>query len=587
MQLFTKLRHVFDRDTKIKLLLLLIAIIIGAMLETLALSLISPFISILLNNTIIETNRYLSFVNDLLGFTSTAGFLGFLTFMLAAVYVFRAVYVYIVSKVQYRVIARRQANLSAQLLRKILGYSYLYHTKKNLAELQTIVTGDVGNMFGLVNNIFLMLTDLFMSLFIVLFLAIVSPLMTAFVLTLSGICVILYMKAFRRKVRITGIKQREASIGMRKAVNQSVGGIKEVKVLRREDFFIRFFVKSSNVFVKYSTQFQVLNAIPKLVIETICFGGALLAIGFLILGGADITGLVPQLSVFVLAAFRLLPAVTRQVGMVNSIITGIPSVDAVYKSLFGDDKYAHAASLDAVSLEKNAEARLENGVAASDPCDISIVNVTFQYPDTNVPVLSDVSLTIPHRKSVALIGPSGAGKSTLADIILGILAPDAGGVFYEGKSIHHNFDEWSSRVGYIPQQIYLLDESILANVAFGIAREDIDEAKALYALEQAQLGEFISTLPNGIETVVGDRGVRLSGGQRQRIGIARALYNDPSILVLDEATSSLDTETEKAVMEAIERFQGEKTMLIIAHRLSTIEHCDIKYRVENGGVVRS
>ena len=574
MQILYKLRCVFDRDTKIKLILLLIAIIIGALLETLALSLISPFISILLDNSMIETNIYIKFVYDLLGFSNTGAFLALLTFMLAGVYIFRGLYLYAVSKVQYRVIARRQANLSARLLEKILDYPYLYHTRKNLAELQRIIVTDVEQMFALISNVMLMLTDLFMSLFIVIFLAIVSPVMTACVVVMAAICVLLYLKAFRRKIRVAGERVRDAHIGMNKAVNQAVGGIKEVKIARREGHFHRAFVKCSDVFVKYFTRNQVLAALPKLVIESVCFGGAFIIIGTLIVGGADIASLVPQLSVFVLAAFRLLPAVSRLVGYLNSVIYYRTSVDSVYKSLYEED--------DVAAIKQHLpETELPAAVR-----DIIVSNVTFQYPNTHSPVLKDTSLVIPDKKSTAFIGPSGAGKTTLADIILGVLTPESGGVFHAGKSIHHSFDEWSRCVGYIPQQIYMLDESILENVAFGIDRADIDVAQVWSALEQAQLADFARSLPEGLETVVGDRGIRLSGGQRQRIGIARALYNNPSILVLDEATSSLDTETEKAVMEAIEKFQGDKTMIIIAHRLSTIGHCDIVYRVEDGDVTR-
>jgi ABC-type bacteriocin/lantibiotic exporter with double-glycine peptidase domain len=201
-------------------------------------------------------------------------------------------------------------------------------------------------------------------------------------------------------------------------------------------------------------------------------------------------------------------------------------------------------------------------------------------------VLEDISLTIPNKKSVAFIGPSGSGKTTLADLILGILTPESGSVFYDGKSIHHNFKQWSRNVGYIPQQVYLLDESILENVAFGIDHPEIDESKVWRALEQAQLADYVRSLPEGLETIVGDRGIRLSGGQRQRVGIARAMYEDPPILVLDEATSSLDSETEKAVMEAVMGFQGNKTMIIVAHRLSTIEHCDIVYKIDEKTIVR-
>ena len=573
MQILSRLRHIFNRDTKVKLVVILVAIIIGALIETLALSLISPFISILLDNSIIETNRYVKYAYDMFRIASVNAFLALLTFLLAGVYVFRGVYLYAVSKLQYRFIARRQSNLSAVLLKRILDYPYLYHTGKNLAELQRIIITDVSNMFGLITSLLMLLTDFFMTIFIVVFLAIVSPLMTLCVCVMALLCVLLYLKAFRRRVRAAGDRSREAQIGMNKAVNQALGGIKEVKVLRREGYFHGIFKKSSDVYVEHYTQFRALDAVPRLVIESVCFGGAFTIIGAMIIGGADIAALVPQLSLFVLAAFRLLPAVSRQVNYLNQVIYYRSSVDAVYKSLFEDDVNVGFALTQITALPAEVP-------------DIIISDVSFQYPNTLSPVLTDISLVIPNKRSTAFIGSSGEGKTTLADIILGVLTPETGGVFFKGKSIHHNSDEWSRNVGYIPQQIYLLDESILENVAFGIDRADIDVEQVWHTLEQAQLASFVRSLPEGLETVVGDRGIRLSGGQRQRVGIARALYNNPSILVLDEATSSLDNETEKAVMEAIEKFQGEKTMIIIAHRLSTIENCDIIYRVEGGTVVR-
>jgi len=217
---------------------------------------------------------------------------------------------------------------------------------------------------------------------------------------------------------------------------------------------------------------------------------------------------------------------------------------------------------------------------------ILISNLSFKYPRSVDAVLEDVSFSIPENNSIAFVGPTGAGKTTLADLILGVLTPDKGGVYFEGQSIHLHFKEWSKKVGYIPQHIYLLDESILENVAFGMDLKDVDEDKVWRALEQAQIKEFVESLPKGLRTVIGDRGVRLSGGQRQRVGIARAMYEDPPILVLDEATSSLDDETERAVMDAVMGFHGNKTIIIIAHRLSTIEHCDIVYRVEDKSVTR-
>ena len=573
MSLLNKLQLIFDRSTKIKLVILLIGIIFGAFLEMLALSMVAPFISVLIDYTIIESTPYLNWTYDFFGFTNVGAFLAFLVFLLSVVYIFRGIYLYALNKIQFRFIANRQNMLSARLLRKLLGFSYLYHANKNLADLQRVVVRDVENLFNLLISALILVTDLAVSIFLVIFMLIVSPGMTLMLVFLACMCVVLYLKAFRTKVRAAGDQSRASQVDMVKTVNQALGGIKEVKVLQREDFFFDAFMSSGNIFVAAFTKYRSLNAAPRLVIESICFGGAFAILGFFILSGADISALIPQLSLVVLSAFRLLPAVSRQLSHATTIIYNRASIDAVYKSLFEENDI----SVPTLSQE------IVKSVAGSD---IEVIACSFQYPGVNTHVLMDVSLAIPTMKSVAFVGPSGAGKTTLADLILGILTPDSGYVLYNGEPIHHNFNKWCSNVGYIPQQIYLLDESILANVAFGVYTNDIDEEKVWRALEQAQLAEFVKTLPDGLYTVVGDRGIRLSGGQRQRVGIARALYEDPSILILDEATSSLDDDTERAVMEAVLGFQGNKTMIIIAHRLSTIQHCDIIYRVENKMVIR-
>jgi len=573
MGVIVKLGRIFDRNTITKLIALLAAIIVGALLETLALSIISPFISILLDNGIIETNIYVSAAYYFLGFTAVNPFLALLTFLLAGVYIFRGVYLYFVSKVQFRFIARRQATLSARLLQKILGFSYLYHTGKNIAELQRIIILDVQRMFEMITALLYLATDFFMTLFMMVFLFIVSPVMTLCVLVMALSCVLLYIKKYRKRISNAGEVSRNAQIGMYKSVNQALGGIKEVKQLRRESFFTSVFVKCSDLFVDAFTQYRTYEALPRLVIESVCFGGTFIIIGVLILAETDIAALVPQLSLFVLAAFRILPAVSRQVNYLSNVIHSRSSIDAVYKSLFEEND------------PKPEDIPLTSFSALSKE-DIVINNVSFQYPNTSSHVLENVSLTIPAQKTVAFIGPSGVGKTTLADLILGILAPSTGGVYYDGKSVHHGFEEWSDHIGYIPQQIYLLDESIRENVAFGIALHKVDESKVWRALEQAQIADFVRALPDGLDTIIGDRGIRLSGGQRQRLGIARAMYEDPPVLILDEATSSLDNETEQAVMDAVMGFQGNKTMIIVAHRLSTIEHCDIVYRIERCSVVR-
>jgi ABC-type multidrug transport system fused ATPase/permease subunit len=356
-------------------------------------------------------------------------------------------------------------------------------------------------------------------------------------------------------------------------INQAIGGIKEVKILETEDFFTNSF---SSYYVKYSNALCILHLlamVPKYIVEAVCMTGLLLAIIFKLLWGqADMIYFVPQLTVFAVAAFRLMPSVGRINGYVSQMMSDLPSVNLVYHDLQEVDDYQ----------KKRSEEKREDWKFRKS---ISVENVTFHYPGTERRVIDSVNFTIPRGKMAAFIGASGAGKTTMVDLILGLLTPDSGRICADGMDVHRNPVTWHREIGYIPQTIYLADESIRENIAFGIDPDKIDDEAVSRAVRQAQLEEYISSLPDGVNTMVGDRGVRISGGQRQRIGIARALYHNPEILVLDEATSALDSETETAVMGAINSLQGVKTLIVIAHRLTTIRNADLFFRVEDGKVV--
>ena len=317
----------------------------------------------------------------------------------------------------------------------------------------------------------------------------------------------------------------------------------------------------------------MISILPKYIVEAVCMTGLLLAIIIkMFFGEADIIYYIPQLAVFAVAALRLMPSVGKINEYLTSILYALPSVDLVYHDL--DEIASYVEQQD---KEVKETWNLEE--------EIHVEKVTYAYPGVEEPVIKDADFIVPKGKTVAFIGASGAGKTTMVDIILGLLEPQSGKIMADKLNIHEKPKTFHSQVGYIPQVIYLSDDTIRNNIAFGVEGQDIDEAAVKEAVKKAQLTEFIDSLPNGLDTIVGDRGVRLSGGQRQRIGIARALYHDPEILVLDEATSALDNETEAAVMEAIENLQGTKTMIIIAHRLTTIRNVDIIYEVGDGNVV--
>ena len=313
-------------------------------------------------------------------------------------------------------------------------------------------------------------------------------------------------------------------------------------------------------------------------IETVFIVSVLSFVAIYVVGGGDTGAISKTIATFGVAAIRVLPSVNR----INTYITEIaytqPSLDFVYENL------QEGMKTDAMLAERKANSQVEK-LKLEDKIELN--HISFHYPDSDKAIFKDAHMVVPKGKSVGIIGASGAGKSTIVDVLLGLLHAQEGEITCDGVDIFKNYESWLAQVGYIPQSIYLIDESIRDNIAFGIDADKIDDKRIWEVLEEAQLREFIEELPEGLDTTIGDRGVRLSGGQRQRIGIARALYNDPEILVFDEATSALDNDTEAAVMEAVNSFHGKKTMIIIAHRLNTIEKCDIIYKVENTKLVET
>jgi len=565
-----KFRRIFTRGQKIKMFILLVGIIVGAQIETLTLAAVQPFVLILTDNTIVYTNSLLNFFYRFFGFGNIESFLALLAVGIALVYTFRGLYVYFFGKLKNRFLARNTAIMSNRLLIQTLKRPYLYHVSSNVAQTQRVVTINSQRLFKLVSAIMEMLVDGFMSLFILLFLMVTSLPMTLVVLFLAAICVVVYFKILRGQITSSGEDEAKGLVMINKSLLQALGGVREIKISQQEQHFSNKFKSITDATIQTQVQVQSIRQLPKLFIESLCFSGAFIVVGIIIVAGIDMETLVPMLGIFMLAAFKLLPAISRFVKNVTTIMRLSGALDQVFADLYEHDDELYALPEEPPITEKTQ--------------DVLISSLTFKYPNTKKDVLNNVHLRIPHNKSVGFMGPSGAGKSTLVDIILGVLPPQSGSVIHNGLSVHHHFDQWAKHIGYIPQVIYLLDESIMENVAFGIDKKNIDEEKVWRALEQAQAASFVRDMEDGIKTVVGERGVRLSGGQRQRIGIARALYNNPSILVLDEATSSLDNDTEAAVMDAIRSLQGSKTMIIVAHRLSTIEHCDIVFEVNKKNV---
>lgn len=450
---------------------------------------------------------------------------------------------------------------------------YSFHLSHNSADLIRNVSNDTNMMFVGILALLQLITETLVCITLIIFLFIQDKTITIGVTVIIGLFLLFFAKGFKRYFSRIGNEDREYNAGITKWLLQSFGGIKETKILDREDFFLNNFDYNYKNYASCERKYRFLQVAPRPIMEAVCVSSLLVVVAFKLLRGTHSVYFISTLSVFAIAAFRLLPSINRVTNYMSVIMFNKPAIDAVYKDLKRIEELENSKV-----MKNTAEEPLTLKKA------IKVEKLSFKYPNAENYVLHNINFEILKNKSTAFIGPSGAGKTTLADIILGALEPTEGSVLVDDVNIQEHMSAWHKNLGYIPQSIYLMDDTIKNNIAFGINREEIDESKIWKALEQAQLKGFIKSLDKGLDTEIGEGGVRLSGGQRQRIGIARALYNDPEVLVLDEATSALDNETESAVMEAIDRLSGTKTLIIIAHRLTTIRNCDIIYEVKNEGI---
>lgn len=575
MQVVKELSYIFDKKNKVKLLFLFILILGSAFLELVGVSAIMPLVNIIVDSTSIYNNQVYYAIYSYFGMNNEKQFVMLMTTSLIFVYIIKNIYIVIMYYFQFGFTYNYQRSLAVRLTNCYMKQPYVFHLSKNVAELQRNVIDDVTMFFQAVLGIIQFITEILVSLLLVAYLLYIDKSITLAIMIFLLFFAIAYLKLFKNKSVKWGEENRYTNVIRNKWIRQSFEGIKEIKIVNREQFFIDKVDKYYKAFANATKKQQLISNIPRPLFEAACVTAFLSAITIKIAKGVNLNYFLPVISAFAIAAFRLLPSFGRLTTAVNTIAFNYPAVNALYNDLYEADKFNYK------------DEHIESDVELSFNHEISVNNLTFKYPSSEKTILDNVSLCIPKNKSVAIIGASGSGKTTLVDVILGILQPISGGVMTDGIDIYSNINKWHEYIGYIPQMIYLMDDTIRNNVLFGFTDDIDNEEKVWKALEEAQLKSFVEELEDGLDTVIGERGVRLSGGQRQRIGIARALYNDPKILVLDEATSALDNETENAVMEAIDGLHGRKTMIVIAHRLSTIKNCDIVYRVEDGKVIKN
>lgn len=558
------------------MVVLAVLILIGGIFETFSVSMMIPVMTGILDpnamQDVIEKYSALKRIVKFFNLGVDAEFAKKLAVAMIILFFIKNVYQIFLIHRQNTFITRARNDMISRVMREFLNRPYEDYLGADIPTVFRITDSDIPRTFTLMLSLLSLATELIVSIGLGAVILIMQPMMTIICVIVFILLTLFNSKLLKPRLNKIGKENQETQSRIAKWRLQAIYGLKDVKVLNRQDFFIRNYYESGKVGADLARDYAVMNNIPRILIETIFVTVILVYVLFSMLTSGNTKDVLAQLTAIGLAAVRIMPAVNRINTYLAEIAYNQYSLDFVYNNLTDSMKMDKAMRAERAAIA-GPELHLEK--------EIEIKDITFAYPDSETNIFSGASMVVPKGKSVGIIGPSGAGKSTVVDIILGLLHVQSGEILCDGSNIFSNYDSWLAQIGYIPQTIYMVDESIRENIAFGIDADKIDEDRIWEVMEEAQLADFVKSLPEGLDTKIGDRGVRLSGGQRQRIGIARALYHNPEILVFDEATSALDNETEAAVMEAVNSFHGKKTMIIIAHRLNTIENCDIIYEVKD------
>ncbi|MGC1525205.1 MAG: ABC transporter ATP-binding protein/permease [Phormidesmis sp.] len=627
-QYLSKVLYVLSDKHK-QLAVMLVVFMFVSVLEALGIGLIGPFLSVVGNPDIVRDHSWFGSLASTFGLESDQQIIVVSAILVLGIFCFKSLAYFLCKVYIYRFGYQCKQELESRLVYTYLNISYLFHLNRNSA---TLINNLAFESIQFTSNCLIPLLEIVANMLVVVLLlgllAATDPaLMTmalAVLLPIFGLFAWL-----SRRIRSWGRIKSNAQEGMIRAVNHGLGGLKETKVLGCESYFESDLRDYSKQYGDASTQVDSLQLMPKVAIETslVVFLILFVLISQLLLG-RDLHDMTAILGVFALASIRMIPASSQTLNAVGRMRSMSYALDMLYKDLKEIESYGMPAARPLVTASSapissapisaagvsaagvsaagaiaastsRAAAALEDRSSRSRPAragqflasqfetSVSLKGITFFYPNTKEPAIADISLDIRKGESIALVGKSGSGKTTLVDIILGLLQPSSGDILVDDQSVYTDLRAWQNLLGYIPQSIFLTDETIAQNIAFGIPVDEIDYERVNKAVKAAQLEDLVEHLPDGLETMVGERGMRISGGQRQRVGIARALYYEREILVLDEATSALDSETEKLVSDAINSLAGDKTLIIIAHRVSTIENCDRIYRLEDGRLQQS
>ena len=566
IRLSRKLWDLIPNAQRRELPVLGVLVFIGMGLEVVGIALLVPLINLLTRDNVSADSSILSPIFNFFGATTQIQMLMVGFGSIGVVVLIKNVYLVFVTYFQSRFTSQVWTSLEERLFGRYLRIEYGFHLRSNSATLLRNLTSEIDQVaLGVLIPVFSMVIEIAALFGISALLFYAEPVGSLALVIFFTICGVTYTKIIGPLLIRYGNRRAELRGEFIKNITETLGGVKQVKVLGRESFFQNRFAKTSHKVARVDVVAGTLQRMPAYLVELWGVLGLIVVVGAMLSQNDDPKTVVSALGLFVGASFRFVPSLNRILIATNQLKYVRPAIDLVHRETVGISE-EHETAKSKIHLANSLEFR----------------DVSFAYESGTTNVLQGASFTIKSGESLGIIGPSGAGKSTLVDVLLGLLTPDSGEVIVDGMPVDLATTSWQSEAGYVPQDIFLIDDTIRRNIAFGVADKEISEAQILQSIEVAQLAAFIGSLPNGLDTITGERGVRLSGGQRQRIGIARALYHEPSLLVLDEATSALDLDTESEFIEALEAVHHKLTMVVVSHRISTLKYCDRVLRIEGG-----
>lgn len=578
MKIIRKMNLLLDKKQKRFMIVLVGMMLIGAVLETASISIVIPVVSLVMDQDAVTNNAIVAGLYEALGMQSPRTFTILVMLSMVAAFVLKNLFLFFQQKVLYHFVYSNQFRTSQRMMKNYMRRDYEFYLSADTAVIQRSITSDVNNMYGLVLSVLQLVSESIVFVCLVAVLLVTDFWMTLVISVLLILTLLIIKKILKPIMHKAGEDNQNYYSGLFKWISQTVTGIKDVKIGGRESYFVEEYIKCGKGYVDAVQKYTLLNNVPKLLIETVSVTGMIIYLLVLMLMGVDTEGMMGVVAAFGVAVVRLMPCANRINNQLNNIAFFEPFFMGVSDHLQNEISASNSDMKDLMPLKEKLPLTKE----------IVLENISYRYPGTERWIFHEANLSIPIGSSIGIVGTTGAGKSTIVDVLLGLLRISEGKIMADGVDVlaKENYRKWLKNVGYIPQTIFMLDDTIRHNIAFGIPEEEIDEERLWEVAKEAQLDTFIKSLPDGMDTGIGERGIRISGGQRQRIGIARALYEDPEVLILDEATSALDNDTETAIMDAINRLQGRKTLIIIAHRLQTIEKCDEIYRVCEGKIQR-